>query len=248
MAPSALFADAEAVIEGPDKVNPGDLVMLDGSKSTADNCEWVLVNSDKFFYQVEENRKVIFASGTPGEYVFILVAAQSVDDVSTVSIEKHVLTVEGKVPDPPKPPKPDNPEPTPDLTGLSLEAYKAASKVDRQGSEASDLANGIRSVTSRAAGLSWDENTLNEELSKKIRSVMGEDARTRWSSFNQWFGSAMSGVNGVPAAIEALDAIAEGLDALVPQISWNSKKKETLRGKAESLRQELDLLEQEVGP
>lgn len=137
----ALCAPPKAVIAGPTQANPGDLVILDGSGSTAVGFAWVLTDSDKSFLPVEDGRKVVFASGSAGRYTFVLVAATADDpEKPLIDIARHTVTV-GQPPNPgpePTPPGP-NPEPLPpgrfglatwarDSVGASLAAMNAAQR------------------------------------------------------------------------------------------------------------------------
>lgn len=102
------------IIDGPDgSVEPGDLVILDASRSTnAEQYSWVLANSNKTFLPVDGGKKVVFSSGTPGEYVFILATAGK-DEVGNIALGllKRPIVV-GK-PEPPGPGPGPAPEPVP---------------------------------------------------------------------------------------------------------------------------------------
>lgn len=111
------------IIDGPDgSVEPGDLVILDASRSTnAEQYSWVLANSNKTFLPVDGGKKVVFSSGTPGEYVFILATAGK-DEAGNIALGllKRPVIVGKPVPPGPVPPGPEPgpapPEPTPGPT------------------------------------------------------------------------------------------------------------------------------------
>jgi len=103
---SAFGQAAKARIDGPSEVAPGDLIVLDGGASQGGAFHWLLLNSDKRFLTVEDGRKLVFASGTARQYVFVLVVA-SCDDRQPFSVDfaEHRVTVG----DNPEPPVPDLP-------------------------------------------------------------------------------------------------------------------------------------------
>lgn len=107
----AIVQAQTAVITAPTNVAPGDLVILDATQSDGADFEW-LVLPDKTHLPVEGGRKVVFASGAPGRYTFVLAVAKG----DAVAITKHELVVgvpPGPVPPGPTPPGPNPPQPTP---------------------------------------------------------------------------------------------------------------------------------------
>lgn len=104
---------AKAIIEGPAQVAPGDLLILDGSKSEATDWKWLVIPS-KTILQVENGRRVVFAAGTTGTYQFIL----SVANGGSVDSAIFAVTVGGVSPQP-TPPGPTPPQPTPTPTPAS---------------------------------------------------------------------------------------------------------------------------------
>jgi hypothetical protein len=92
--------EAKAVIDGPKQALPGDLVVLDASRSQGRAFHWALLNSGKTFLTFENGRKLVFATGTPQEYVFVLIVGDS-DGREKVSVDiaEHRVTV-GDVPGP----------------------------------------------------------------------------------------------------------------------------------------------------
>jgi len=105
----------KAVIDGPQSAAPGDLVVLDSNGSNAVKArKWLLTNSDRTFLPVDNNTKVVFASGTPGQYNFVLVCA-GLDEDGKVDLDATTfkLTIGG--PTPPLPPGPNPPTPEPPI-------------------------------------------------------------------------------------------------------------------------------------
>lgn len=126
---SVAYADPKAVIEAPANVSQGDLVVLDASKSAGSGYAWALTNSDKTYLPVDDGKRVVFASGATGEYVFVLAVAEG----DKASLAKHKLQVgaspaPGPTPAPPSPtpgPTPPTPPSPVVLTGLAKFAFDA---------------------------------------------------------------------------------------------------------------------------
>jgi hypothetical protein len=110
---------ASLEIEGPSSATPGDLIVLE-ARGDSEAVRWFLGNSSKTFLPVDGGKRVVFASGTPGEYRFFAVGATV--DAGKISLDDDTHTVvigtPGPAPVPPNPtptptPVPVPPEPTP---------------------------------------------------------------------------------------------------------------------------------------
>lgn len=110
---------ASLEIEGPTTATPGDLIVLE-ARGDSEAVRWFLGNSPKTFLPVDGGKRVVFASGTPGEYRFFAVGATV--DAGKISLDDDTHTVvigtPGPAPVPPNPtpnptPVPVPPEPTP---------------------------------------------------------------------------------------------------------------------------------------
>ena len=91
-----------AVIEGPASAAPGDLVVLDaGSSIGAQKFVWTLVDSDKKFLAVDNGQRVVFASGKPAVYTFLLaVAGLDAEGKADVALVRHTLVIGAPTPKP----------------------------------------------------------------------------------------------------------------------------------------------------
>lgn len=269
--PAVLFGQANAVIDGPDQVKPGDLVVLDGSESLADDREWILVNSDKQFLSFEHDQKLVFASGTPGEYVFILAVSLSDANGSAVSVAQHVVTV-GK-PDP-GPDDPDDPD-EPDLTDIGLAAKAAVERGDTRPSERSQISKAFQALAGKAAGLaSMTVEQIAGEASRSVKAVLLTPSdQQRWAPFRDWFAKTMQAeVTDRETVIRLLDEVAAGIEAARDGTSPGSSSidvfgglsgdlgdsgdapTDSLRGRVEQLKdstqglkRELDSIAEEIG-
>lgn len=101
-------ATASAVIVAPNEVAPGDLLVLDASSSDAASFEW-RVYPTKTILPVDAKKRCVFASGQPGEYLFILATAKG----DAVAIAEHKV----RVGQPGPTPIPPGPGPTPVVEG-----------------------------------------------------------------------------------------------------------------------------------
>ena len=97
---SCVFADVKAVITGPETGNPGDLVVLRNTDAIGDNFKWI---TPKGIQTLECSGALAFATGTPGTYSFLLVAA---DKEAAIDVATHTVVIG-------KPTTPDPPPPTP---------------------------------------------------------------------------------------------------------------------------------------
>lgn len=114
-------AEPKAIVKPPVQVDPGEIVLLDGSESTGDAFRWVAL-SGKQAIPSESGRSAYFATGKPGEYRFILVVAGTVGGKAQIDAATVSVVVSGSPPVPPGPspdptptptPTPDPPSPTP---------------------------------------------------------------------------------------------------------------------------------------
>jgi len=150
---SIAFGQATAVIEGPQQVSPGDLVILDASKSQADSLVWTLANSDKSFLQFEGGRKCVFASGAVGRYTFVLSTAKSAESgpASVAATKFEVVVGSGPIPTPqPFPGPTPKPEPNvpPQLTlgAVASGARDSATASNRKPGEAAAIADDFERI------------------------------------------------------------------------------------------------------
>jgi hypothetical protein len=119
-----------------------------------------LADGDKTFLEVDNGRKVVFATGTAGRYTFVLVAANAqADGKPQVAVARHVLTVGDPQPNP-IPPNPNPPGPQPDPLppgkyGLASFTRDAAAGVPLSATErvrtAAALAGSFDSIASTIA-------------------------------------------------------------------------------------------------
>lgn len=183
--PCSVFGQAKAVIEGPSEIQPGDLVILKSQGSTGKAFGWKLVNSDKTFLVFED--QCVFASGTPGDYIFVLGVLDEDAAGPSGDLAVHTLKVLGKVPVPPgpvDPVEPDDPKPAPkpSLTGVQLKMFNVLDRNKADLSEVQLVIDNISGVIGEAAGLGWSPSEINTKLGTMNREDVfkNEDAVQRW--------------------------------------------------------------------
>lgn len=103
---------AEIVIEGSQKVKIGQLARLSVTKSAGKVFKWVVIPAGVDFEVYNNGQNVIFSSGTPGEFTFVVACANN----NEVDVKVVVIVVgEGDAVNPVDPPGP----PVPPVTGLA---------------------------------------------------------------------------------------------------------------------------------
>lgn len=110
--------EPRAVITGPKEAQFGDLIILNAGESTGTSRLWLLAAApaQKAFMPVNDGRECVFATGTPGDYTFVLVVAGiGVNGNAVAQMATHTVKVlGGQVPvNPPQPPPTTNPYPPP---------------------------------------------------------------------------------------------------------------------------------------
>jgi len=108
-------AEPKAVILGPSRSLPGDLVVLKTDGTVGSGHAWSVDGPegvDARWFAVDGGKNVVFAARKAGRYVFFLAVAELVDGKPAVAMAKHVLHNAEEGPDPNPQPDPD-PQPTP---------------------------------------------------------------------------------------------------------------------------------------
>lgn len=226
LVPAIAFGQAKAIVKGPTEVAPGDLVVLDATESVAHAYEWTLPDSQKTFLPVEGGTKLVFSTGAPGHYTFVLsvahcegIADEKAPCKATVAVATHTVTV-GK-PKPPEPdpdpdPDPDDP-PTPPADPIAKAIFDAAMKLDKtnRAQEAKAISLIYREVASEGAALT---NTNNVEMQKKVDTRMlslAAEVRAKWIPVGEILDDlGDKNIRDRETAVSVYNKFAEGLEAV----------------------------------
>lgn len=85
---------AKLVVKGPTKVRIGDLVVISVEESRAASFKWIVLPSTDNFLVIDQGKRVVFSSGSEGEFKFIV--ACSLGDTCDVAV--HTVIVGGGKP------------------------------------------------------------------------------------------------------------------------------------------------------
>ncbi len=136
-------AKADIVIEGPTEIKIGQLARIDVTKSSGKTFKWKILPASTDFEVYDDGRKLIFSSGTSGEYIFIVACANDND----VDVKTYVIKVgEGATPTPTPTPSPVNP--ATGFAGKVVELTKLVTSSNKK-SEAGKLSAGFSGVMSQ---------------------------------------------------------------------------------------------------
>lgn len=222
--PCTLQAQVKAVVDGPKEANPGDLVVLDATDSVGTVYAWTLLQN-RVCLPVDGGKRCVFASGTPGVYVFVLsVAGQDSAGKVAIDVAKHSVQIgdnpgPGPTPDPNPPDPGPDPTPEPDLTGTAKVVYDAAMLIDssQRTAEAKAFARVFRAVASKAAGLtSMTPQEMFAETVKEISQKIGRQTMVKWDSWETAWAAEMRKSAGSTREthIKAWLDTADGLEAV----------------------------------
>lgn len=247
---SAIYAEATAVVTGPEQAAPGDLIILDATKSDCDAIKWTLANSTKSYLPVNNDRQCVFASGEAGQYVFVVSTAKAEGSVATVAVAKFTITIGSPQPTPTPGPTPVPPiPPQPVLTGLAKQAYDFAKGLQYKPGEAAQLAAVFRDVAAQAKNLNWGLSQIASSVGTEAKAKFfnSPDVVTRWGSFStQFFVPTLQQVKDSTTAVQVLNDIATGLEA-VETSTARDVPNETLKDMLRNTKNSLQEIRQEVG-
>ena len=174
--------DFKAVLIGPVTASPGDLIVLDASKSIGvTKYSWSPAGHSGGFLEVDDGERIVMAYGSPGRYTFVLACAGIVGD--TLQLDQLVHTIVVGKPAPPKPaPGPVPPVP-PSRFGLTEVARKIAVEVNNP-EGAAILANNYDAISSAiSAGAYRVVDEAFEAVAEKNRESLSAEQKNIWSNF-----------------------------------------------------------------
>jgi len=220
---SSVFGQASAVIEGPTKALPGELVVLNSSKSVGDNHKWITPEGISTAQAgcTAIDSQIFFATPRPGSYTFILVVS---DKTAAIEFARHTVVIDGKPIDPPTDPTdPVDPPPVSDFAKL-FELSKENSLKLNDAATRTALAVSLRR-TVNAMKIECANNqcpTLQSAQSRFVKAIEDTLLQRKGSSRNvNWEDGwrvpnakflATQQINSSAKYLEACDAITKGLE------------------------------------
>jgi hypothetical protein len=116
----SVFGQVSAVIEGPEKALPGELVVLNSSKSVGDNHKWITPEGISTAQAgcTAIDSQIFFATPRPGSYTFLLIVT---DKTAAIEYARHTVVIGNPIAPEPPPELPTNPGDFAKLTQLSKE-------------------------------------------------------------------------------------------------------------------------------
>ena len=218
---SGSLAEVRAEIDGPTQAKPGDLVVLSAADSIGDGFRWV---SPEGVQTLQCSGDLAFASGTPGDYRFLLIAA---DNEANIDYATHVVTIVGSQPQPDPDPDPGEPDPDPQPTPGAWEELRKISASGAKSladpSTAEKLARAIKTVDAQLEQLCQARQcpTITQASQTMVQAIEGVLALRRGASLQaDWLGKWRRPINAHikaknPADLDtyraAMRAVAVGL-------------------------------------
>ena len=219
---SVAFAQVEAIIVAPEKALPGELVVLNSSKSKGDNHKWITPEGISTAQAgcTAIDSQVFFATPRAGSYTFYLIVS---DKTAAIDYAKHTVVIGDSVVNPPKPEPPPVTQPG-DFAKLTQISRANSLALNDPKTRASLLAS-LKPVVAQLKSL-CDSNqcpTLAAAQSRFIGTMeavllarpRGESRDANWEEVwrlpNAKFISD-SKITSVTTGIAAYDAIVKGLE------------------------------------
>lgn len=191
-------AKAEIVLEGPKEVKVGQLARIDVTKSAGRTFKWSVLPVGVDYEVYNDGRKLIFSSGTPGTYTFIVSCANE-NDVDHKVIE--IAVVSGYVP--PAPGPSPGPDPGTGLAGKVVEWCNLVQSPNRN-AEAGALAQNFSLVAGQIeSGKLRRADAIIKATQKANRHALGRSL-PQWVPFleklqRQMKDDALAGLLVTPA-------------------------------------------------
>jgi hypothetical protein len=216
------FAQVEAIIVAPDKALPGELVVLNSSKSKGDNHKWITPEGISTAQAgcTAIDSQVFFATPRAGSYTFYLIVS---DKTAAIDYAKHTVVIgDSASPKPePEPPPVTQPGDFAKLTQISRANSLALNDPKTRASLAASLKPVVAQLKALcesnqcptlAAAQSRFVGTMEAVLLARPRGP-SRDANWEevWRVPNARFISDAN-ITNVTRGIEAYDAIVKGLE------------------------------------
>lgn len=202
------FAQAKAVIKGPEKALPGDLVVLSGADSLCDNHKWITPSGiNALEVACGDGREIIFASGKSGTYRFYLLVA---DKTAAIDYAEHVVVIGN-----PTQPPVDPVEPPPSDYADVAKVSKDAAAIVADPTTAAQLATAITQACDRLANddLTKAKNAMVATIENVLLMRLGDSRRKDWESWRKAVNAVIANksITATSQYVAAMRAVASGL-------------------------------------
>jgi hypothetical protein len=217
----ACFAQVEAVIDAPSKALPGELVVLNSSKSKGDNHKWITPEGISTAQAgcTAIDSQVFFATPRAGSYTFYLIVS---DKTAAIDYAKHTVVIGDSA----------SPKPDPELPPTQPGDFAKLTQISRANSLAlndpktrASLAASLKPVVAQLKALCESNQcpTLAAAQSRFVGTMeavllarpKGPSRDANWEEVwrvpNARFISDAN-ISSVTRGIEAYDAIVKGLE------------------------------------
>ena len=181
----SVFGQASAVIEGPSKALPGELVVLNSSKSVGDNHKWITPEGISTAQAgcTAIDSQIFFATPRAGSYTFILIVS---DKSAAIEYARHTVVIDGSIPvDPPTDPVDPPTQPPSDFAKLVDLSKENANRLNDAATK-SALAKSLRQVvnTMKAECSNQRCPTLQAAQSRFVKAIEDTLLQRQGSSRN----------------------------------------------------------------
>jgi hypothetical protein len=216
---SSVFGQASAVIEGPEKALPGELVVLNSSKSVGDNHKWITPEGISTAQAgcTSIDSQIFFATPRPGSYTFVLIVA---DKTAAIEYARHTVVIGNPIAPEPPPELPTDPGDFAKLTQLSKENANRLNDAATKSALAKSLRQVVNAMKIECSNMRCP--TLQTAQSRFVKAIEDTLLQRQGSSRNvDWEGNwripnarflATQTFSSSAKYLEACEAITKGLE------------------------------------
>lgn len=205
-------AEVKAVIDGPTKAFPGDLVVLSGNKSVGDGFRWITPDRiQTITVGCNTENQIAFATSRAGTYEFILIVA---DKEASIDYVKHTIVI-GTSTSPIDPIDPPPEEPLPPDT--NFDKFKVvssnASKALNDPTTAAELKKTITAalLTLNNADMTTATTAIRLAIDNALEKRVGDSRKKDWLSWRIAVNKELKDIANVNDYRKAMLAVSEGL-------------------------------------
>jgi hypothetical protein len=194
--------DGLVEIVAPDKVKPGELVVL-AADGDATSFSWQVIPATDNFLQIDGGRRAVFSSGSSGKFMFVLAVAKD----GKVEVKTHTIQVGVSGPSPTPGPTP-TPQPTDDFA-MRVVAWCEAVDSPTKRDDALKLSQSFISVAATiSSGVIKTPGEILEVTKTANRAALGDAGVQAWAPFLESLRAELNAM-GKAGKLDDADAHAE---------------------------------------